>query len=196
MHKLLDPTLDIVFKLLFTSGPDSDVALRGLLTAVLSPPRPIASVDVTNPLIPGVDVTDKGIALDIRVTLDDGTQIDLEMQADKRPAFRKRALYYWARLFGGLLERGDEYGKLKPAVSILFLDYCELDGHRLHSIFHVLETHDHSRFSDAFEMHVIELPKLDDALLAADRPADDALLRWSKFFNAKTNDEANDPAMS
>ena len=43
VHRLLDPTLDIVFKLLFTSGPDSEVALRDLLTAVLAPPRPNAS---------------------------------------------------------------------------------------------------------------------------------------------------------
>jgi predicted transposase/invertase (TIGR01784 family) len=196
VHKLLDPTLDVVFKLLFTSGPDSEVALRGLLTAVLAPPRPIVSVTVTNPQLAGVELTDKGIVLDLLLELDDGTQIDLEMQADKRPAFRNRALFYWARLFGGLLERGDDYGRLKPAVSILFLDYRELPGDRLHSIFHILEAHDHSRFSDAFEMHVIELPKLAHALLAADRGADHALLRWSKFFNAKTTDEANDPAMS
>ena len=196
MQKLLDPTLDVVFKLLFTSGPDSEVALRGLLAAVLAPPRPIVSVTVTNPQLAGVELTDKGIVLDLLLELDDGTQIDLEMQADKRPAFRKRALFYWARLFGGQLERGDDYGKLKPAVSILFLDYRELPGDRLHSIFHVLEAHDHSRFSDAFEIHVIELPKLDDALRAADRAGDDALLRWSKFFNAETIDPAmSDPAI-
>ena len=193
MQKLLDPTLDIVFKLLFTSGPDSDVALGGLLTAVLSPPRPIVSITVLNPLIAGVDVTDKGIALDLLLELDDGTQIDLEMQSDKRHAFRNRALFYWARLFGGKLERGDEYARLKPAVSVLFLDYRELPGNRLHSIFHVLETHDHSRFSDAFEMHVIEPPTLDRA---ADRADEEALLRWSRFFTAKTTDEANEPAMS
>ena len=198
MPQFLDPTLDIAFKLLFTSGPDSDVTLRGLLTAVLSPPRPIVSVSVSvrNPLIAGVDVADEGIALDVLVALEDGTQIDIEMQSDKRPAFRDRTLFCWAELFGGQLERGDDYGKLRPAVSVLLLDYRELPGDRIHSIYYVIETHDSHRFSDVFEMHVIELPKLGLAAIASHRAGEDALRRWSNLFTAKTTDGANDPAMS
>jgi predicted transposase/invertase (TIGR01784 family) len=194
VHTLLDPTLDVVFKLLFTRGPDSDEALRGLLTAVLDPARPIASIRVLNPAIGGVEVDDKGIALDLLLEFDDGTQLDLEMQARREGGFRDRALFYWAKLFSGQLERGEPYAKLRPAISILFLDYRELPGDRLHSIFHVLEAHDHSRFSEAFEMHVIELPKLDRSPLASGRTSEEALLRWSWFFT-DTN-EANDPAMS
>jgi predicted transposase/invertase (TIGR01784 family) len=107
MRRLLDPTLEVVFKLLFTSAPESPRVLRSLITAVVQPPSPIANVTVLNPEIPKEAVLDKGIVLDLRVVLEDGTRLDIEMQAEKRSSFRKRALYYWARAFGQQLERGD-----------------------------------------------------------------------------------------
>ena len=196
MHKLLNPTLDIVFKLLFTSGPDSDIALRDLLTAVLAPPRPIAAATVLNPAISGGEIASKGIALDLLLELDNGTQVDIEMQARDRGAFRNRALYYWAKMYGGQLDRGDGYTELRPAISVLFLDYRELPGERLHSTFHVLETHDHVRLSDAFEMHLIELPKVDRTALAADRLGVDPLLQWTRFLAARTDEDRKEAAMS
>ncbi len=48
-RRTLDPTLDVVFKLLFTSGPDSHDVLIALLTAVLRPRSPFAKVTVLNP---------------------------------------------------------------------------------------------------------------------------------------------------
>ena len=50
MHTL-DPTLDIVFKLLF-GGPKSQQILIALLTAVLQPQSPITKVTILNPGIP------------------------------------------------------------------------------------------------------------------------------------------------
>lgn len=196
MPKLLDPTLDLVFKLLFTSGPDSDIALRGLLAAVLTPPRPIAAVTLVNPAITGAEIANKSIVLDLLLELDDGTLVDVEMQARDRGAFRNRALFYWAKLYSGQLDRGEDYAELKPAISVLFLDYRELPDEDFHSVFHVLEKRRHARLSDAFEMHLIELPKLDRALLAADRSDEVPLLQWSKFLAAKTDEDRKVAAMS
>lgn len=200
MHNLLDPTFDVVPKLLFTRGPKSDAALRGLLTAVLAPARPIVVVHVRNPTLAVAEVDDKGGILDLLLELADGTKIDIEMQVRKEDDFRERALWYWAKLFGGQLVRGRDYAKLRPAISILFLGYPELDGDRLHSIFRILETHDHKPLTDAFEMHVIELPKLPGPAggLDPDRTgdADVALLGWTRFFAAKTDEALKAAAMS
>jgi predicted transposase/invertase (TIGR01784 family) len=157
-RQTLDPTLDVVFKMLLTRRPESPRLLVSLLTAVLRPRSPFAKVVVRNPEIPSTDVLERGVVLDIAAELEDGTLLDIEMQSDKRPAFRERALFYWARLYGAELERGKGYEKLRPVISVLFLDYRELTGKRLHSVFHVLEVHDHERFSDALALHVIELP--------------------------------------
>lgn len=104
---LLDPTLDIVFKLLFSSTPEGRELLVLLLTAVLRPKSPIAQLEILNPELAKDAIADKGIALDLLVRFDSGAQVNIEIQADKRPAFPNRALYYWARTFGGQLERGD-----------------------------------------------------------------------------------------
>ncbi len=107
MHTL-DPTLDIVFKLLF-GGPKSQQILIALLTAVLQPQSPIAG-------------------------------------------------------------------------------YRELaTTNRLHSIFHVLEIHDHVRFQDAFALHLVELPRIDDPDAVAE--ALPAVRRWARFLGAHTDEE-------
>jgi predicted transposase/invertase (TIGR01784 family) len=200
VHNLLDPTFDVVFKLLFTRGPKSDVALRGLLTAVLAPAEPIVAVRVRNPRLPVAEVDEKGSILDLLVELADGTKIDLEMQVRGVKGFRERALWYWAKLFGGQLVRGGDHAKLRPAISILFLGYRELEGNRLHSVFHILDAHDHKRLTDAFEMHIIELPKLQGPAGGLDpdhaSDADIALLHWSRFFAAKTDEALKAAAMS
>lgn len=168
MRSTLDPTLDVVFKLLF-AAPDSRGTLAALLAAVLRPATPISSVEVLNAEVSKEDIDDKGIALDILVSLADGTKLDVEMQADKRPAFRDRALYYWARVFGARLEPGDSYSTLLPVISILFLDYRELEGTRLHSTFPAPGKYmTTSASTTGLEIHVIELPKLVD-LAEADR---------------------------
>lgn len=194
-RQTLDPTLDVVFKMLLTSRPESPRLLVSLLTAVLRPPSPFAKVVVRNPELPSTEVLERGVVLDIAAELADGTLLDIEMQSDKRPAFRERALFYWARLYGAELERGEGYEALRPVISVLFLDYRELRGQRLHSVFHVLELHDHERFSDALALHVIELPKIPQA--TAEERADEAsLLRWSRFFAAQTDAELEEIAMA
>lgn len=163
MRTTLDPTLDIVFKMLFEARESRD-SLISLLTAVLRPPRPIREVRVLNPGIRGERVDDKFIVLDILVLLDDGTRIDVEMQATRRPAWPERALYSWARTVSSQLRRGQPYSALRPVVSVLFLDSVELDTPRFHSTFRLLEVHEHFPFSDAIELHVIELPKRNQPL--------------------------------
>jgi predicted transposase/invertase (TIGR01784 family) len=190
----LDPSLDVVFKLLFTSRPESNELLIELLTAVLRPKRPFKKVAVRNPEVPREALTEHGTVLDILAELDDHTRIDIEMQCDRRPSFRKRALYYWARMFGADLVRGDQYDGIRPAISVLFVGYREIEGDRVHSIFRLLEVHDHERFTDAMEVHVIELNKLDRATREEQR--DEAkLLAWTKFFAAKTDEEMKEATM-
>jgi predicted transposase/invertase (TIGR01784 family) len=127
-RRTLDPTLDVVFKMLLTRGPESHELLVSLLTAVMRPRSPFAKVVVRNPELPAADLLDHGVVLDLSAQLEDGTLVDIEMQSDKRPAFRERALFYWARLYGSELERGADYHALRPVVSVLFLDYRELAG--------------------------------------------------------------------
>ena len=155
----LDPSLDVVFKLLLTTGAEGHEVLVALLTAVLRPKKPFAKVTVRNPEIPREGLDDRGVILDIFAELEDGTRLDIEMQSERRPSFRQRALYYWARMFGSELERGAEYARLRPAISVLFLGYREFGGARVHSVFRLLEVHDHERFTEAMELACHRAPQ-------------------------------------
>jgi predicted transposase/invertase (TIGR01784 family) len=177
---LLDPKLDVVFKLLFADERNRGL-LISLLTAILEPPEPITGVTVLNPDTPKETVVDKGAILDLRVRLRGGAQINVEMQAARHPGLRQRALFYWARLYTSQIGKGDHYVQLTPALSIFILDFVELETTRYHSHFRLLERHDHTRFSDDLALHVLELPKLPRA---APDPADAPVLRWAKFFTA------------
>jgi predicted transposase/invertase (TIGR01784 family) len=205
VRSTLDPTLDVIFKLLFGSASNRD-ALIDLLTAVLRPRVPIASVEVLNPEVSPEQANDRGIVLDLLVSFEDGTQVDIEMQTTRREGFRNRVLFYWARLYARQLRRGKPYSDLRPVIAVLFLDYVEFETPHFHSEFRVLEVHDHFPFSDALTLHVIELPKRNAtaaATPAGDTPSDagarqgdENLLAWTRFLGAKSDEEVKEACMS
>lgn len=196
MHGLLDPKLDVVFKLLFTRDhPDSRQALLGLLTAVLRPSSALVSVEVLNPEVGKAAIDDKSVVLDIRARLADGTTTNVEMQARNVPPFRTRLLYYWAGAFSQQLSAGDGYAALRPTISVALLSYREPENPRFHSVYRILETHDHSLYGDALELHLVQLPRLAE-LTEADREGDAALLNWTMFFAARSAEELDEAAMN
>jgi predicted transposase/invertase (TIGR01784 family) len=67
-----------------------------------------------------------------------------------------------------------------------------LAANRLHSVFHVLEVHDHVRFQDSFALHLVELPKIKDADVV--RQSTPAVGRWARFLGARTDEERNEVA--
>ncbi|MBI4704673.1 MAG: Rpn family recombination-promoting nuclease/putative transposase [Deltaproteobacteria bacterium] len=183
----------MVFKILFAAPENRDL-LISLLTAVLQPSSPIASVDVLNPEMPKDLVTDKGAVLDLRLALGDGRQIDVEMQAELRPGMRSRALYYWARMYGAQLRPGMAYDELQPCVAIFILGYAELPSSRFHCTFQVLEVHGGERLSDQLEVHMVELPKLP---ARGGGQSEEALLEdWGRFLWARSDQELEEVAMS
>ncbi|MEM9463190.1 MAG: Rpn family recombination-promoting nuclease/putative transposase, partial [Myxococcota bacterium] len=113
---LLDPTLDLVFKRLLTREPS---LLIDMLTGLLA--RPISSVDILNPEIPGELPFDKLVALDIRARLDDDSRVDLEMQRRPDPDLAERMIHYTARNYSTQLRRGDGYHQLKRTTGIAWL---------------------------------------------------------------------------
>jgi predicted transposase/invertase (TIGR01784 family) len=187
----LDPKLDIVFWMLF-GAEQNRALLLSLLNAVLKPAGPILAAEVrhSQPERSGVD--DKSIALDLRVRLSSGEQIDVEMQTQPRPALRERALYYWSRLYAGQLLRGALYEELRKCVVVLITDFAELATLRFHSIFTVNSLAEACVLTDHLELHLVELPKLERALDRNDEPA---LAAWAKFLSAGSDEELKVLAM-
>jgi predicted transposase/invertase (TIGR01784 family) len=176
--QLLDPTLDLVFKLLLTREP---ALLCDMLQGILE--KPIRAVTVLNPGILGEQASGKGIALDIRVQLDDGSRADVEMQIRITAALASRLVYYGARDYADQLGRGDGYHLLTPTAVIVWLVdplFPALD--RLHSIFELRERHTHELFGPQLAIHVLQL----SALPASPATGyDSSVERWARFLVAR-----------
>jgi predicted transposase/invertase (TIGR01784 family) len=157
----------------------------------MRPPVPIASVTVLNPELPKDLADDKGALLDVLVRLGDGRQVDVEMQSCSRPGLWQRALFYWARMYAAQIGRGQTHTELEPCVGIFLLDFNELRGAGFHSKFRVIEVSTHEPFSDALELHVVELPKLAGCEIGSEPD----LVSWGRFFAAESDEELEELAM-
>ena len=65
----------------------------------------------------------KQVVLDLRVKLQTGENINVEMQTVSQEFFLKRILFYWAKLYSQDLEKGDSYNKITPAYSLIFTTF-------------------------------------------------------------------------
>jgi predicted transposase/invertase (TIGR01784 family) len=190
MTELLRPTLDVVFKLLFSDQRNQNL-LRSLVSTLLEPGVPIAGLEVLNPETTRESVQAKGAVLDVRVRLANHCQLNIEMQSSAQRGLDKRALFYWGRLYTGSLERGQEYTELLPTISLFILDFVELPGSRYHSEFRLLEMIEHHAFSEDLVLHVLELPKVPASRLIGPggveaTTEEPLLLKWARFLKAKT----------
>ena len=98
--------------------------------------------------------------LDIRANLNDGTQVDIEVQVCPFKLMAERSLYYWSNMYSGQLEKGAEYKKLKKAIAINLLNFDYLkDEQDWHNIYNLLNVKSHNKLTDHIEIHFLELPK-------------------------------------
>ncbi len=69
-------------------------------------------------------------------------------------------------------------------IHVSILDFKLFDDEEYYSRFHIWEDHRRLQYSDKFEIHVLELPKLEKY----DYPETE-LLKWAWFFNATDKEE-------
>lgn len=188
MNHLLTPKLDLVFKLLFTKNI---AILIDLLNAVLNLPaaQSISQVTVKNPTILPEEITNKFIILDIYAVDNHGDQYDIEMQAQKYPAYPERSVYYLCKLYANQLDAGEFYEQLQPVIGIHFLNYEAFPEYsEFHLCFELRERRHHNlRLTDDFVLHFLELPKLekDHKIRAKEAPLEE----WLSFFNRADQEE-------
>jgi predicted transposase/invertase (TIGR01784 family) len=176
---LLDPKLDLVFKLLL----QDDVELvQSMIEAVLTLPGPITSLEILNPEPLRHTVHDKGVILDVRVDVKGLGRVDIEMQGANAAGTANRFLYYWAREYAQLIKRGNEYLDLTPVYSILWLDCILRQGTPFHSVYRLLEQSTQMLYSNHIEIHTLEFPKI------AQIGNDPKLVRWTHFLSGTDAD--------
>ncbi len=180
-RKILKPTNDYIFKRLFGYKGNEDI-LKGLLSAIMQ--KEIKNINLDKNRILEKDLlTDKIGILDIRATLNDDVECDIEVQVINPGNIQERILYYWSTLYSKGIVSGEDYENLKKVIIILITGY-ELEEMR--KIRKTLtkwqireENYPKEVLTDKLEFYILELPKYKKY-----RDVSEELGNWVKFIES------------
>lgn len=123
--------------------------------------------------------------LDVRVCLNNQIEIDIEIQVLLFPFWEERSIFYLCKMFSDQIKEGESYQKLEKCIHVGILDYVLFpEDEEYYSRFHLKEDNRERIYSDKLEIHILELPKLEEK----EYPKN-ALLNWAKFFKAEQKEE-------
>ena len=166
---------------------ESDLVLKNLVSALMDIPlEDMKECHVGNPIDYGKAMDGKEIILDVRLTLNNDTSIDIEVQVQRETFWIERSLLYWSRTYDRLHVK-EEYNKLIPTVHIGILNFTLFkDAPEFFSEYSILNNKTGKPYSDKLRIKVLDLSRPD---LAGDSPKEQKLLKWVRIFKAKTQPE-------
>lgn len=176
----MSPKNDYVFKKIFGDENNKDI-LSSFLSCVIN--EQINDVSILNNEITKENTADKKSILDIRATINDGVQIDIEIQLSRTIYMPARSLYYWSKIYMEQLQIGQIYKKLNRTICINILDFISTESKKYHSVYRLKETEENFELTNLMEIHFIEIPKLKGY------EKNDMLSQWINFINADSREE-------
>ena len=164
-------------------------ALKGLVAALLyKEPEAIASAEIMNPIELGNSVNDKTFILDIRVSLNNHTRINLEMQVINEHNWTERSLCYLCRDFSQLTS-GEKYQTVKPVIQIGILNFSLFPQYpEFYATYKMLNVKTYTLYSDKLCLSVLDLTHRE---LATEQDRKYQLNNWAALFKAATWEEIN-----
>lgn len=183
------PTVDFCFKKLM----DNTKVRKGFIAALLkTEPDRIRKTTVL-PTELGRDYADDKLGiLDVRVSLDDGTQIDMEMQVAYFGNWDARALFYLSKMFTEQLKEGEPYGNLKKCIHVSILDFVRFkDDEECYRSLYFCDPKTGRKYTDLMEIQILELKKL-----TAKSDEEETIISWMRFLGGKSREEFENMAKS
>ena len=180
---LMKPKIDFAFKEIMTD----EKARTGFLAAVLKiKPEDIKETQILNTNLRKEHEDDKQGILDVRLLLNNASEIDIEIQLSQIKVWAERSLFYLAKMYTDQIAPGQSYKVFKKCINISILDF-ELfpDETEFYSCFHIREDTRSFIYTDKIEFHLIELPKLPKEL----KEDSSDIELWAKFINAERKEE-------
>ncbi|PEV72075.1 Rpn family recombination-promoting nuclease/putative transposase, partial [Bacillus cereus] len=129
---------------------------------------------------------DKLSILDVLATLNDNTQISIEIQLNDQHDFLKRSLYYWSRLYASQMQKGGSYDALRKTITINILNFPVFSEYEtFHTTGKLWDIELQKLLVDDLELHVIEIPKLMAQWKEEQvNPWEDSFVRWLLLLSA------------
>jgi len=184
---LLPPSEDGVFKTLLTH-PDAKPILRDVVESFLK--FPVINVEVRSVEPPISDINEKRERFDVNCTIDDGSQLDVEMQSEamsgdsnltNHKVIKNRSIYYLCDLHSGQTGRGLRFDRLLRSMQMTFCGYTIFPGRTEFVSRYSFRDEKGVELSDSVGIIFIELTKLTDIV---NKPAETMSGEelWSVFF--------------
>ena len=179
-----NPTNDYVFKRIFGHVGNEEIT-KGLLSAIMGEEIKDVKLDLDKNKILERDFNDDKLGvLDIRATLNDNVECDIEVQIIDTKDIIERILFYWSKLYSKGIEKGsDNYKNLKKVIIILITKY-EIE--ELSKIEKTLtkwqireENYQNKVLTDKLEFYILELPKYKRY-----KNISESLSNWVKFIES------------
>lgn len=181
------PTVDICFKGLMNNPK----VRKGFIAALLGiAPDEICRTTLLPTILRQDYPDDKLGILDVRVMIEDGTQIDMEMQVAYFEYWDARSLFYLGKIFTEQLKKGETYENLKKCIHVSILDFVrfEEDDQCCRTI-SFCDKNTGREYTDLMEIQILELKKL-----PKDLKTDDEIISWMLFLGGKNRKEFEDMA--
>ena len=190
----IKPTNDYAFKKIFGNVGSESIALDFINAATEMNFNKI-ELNV-NPNLESDVIEGKSGVTDIKAkveSLNDTSDIDLEMQVAKEKDIADRILFYWAKMYTDSIDAGESYKKSRKAICVLIADF-ELDDLMILDEYvtrwHVREdTYKDVVLTEKLYLVIIELKKLKEKKDLSS--AEKTLLNWCKFLNSPEKLEEN-----
>ena len=178
---IMSPKVDFAFKELMRN----DFVRIGFLSAVLGiEDVSIKKTTLMNTNLPKQHENEKQGILDVRLTMNDSTEINIEIQLWYMSAWANRSVFYVARMITEQTEINKKYSNIKKCVGISILDFEYIrQCNKFHTVYHFREDAENLMYTDVMEIHVVELPKLPSLNDGT------SLYDWVKFIKAETREE-------
>jgi predicted transposase/invertase (TIGR01784 family) len=188
----VNPKIDLVFKKLFGSEENKDILLS-LINAILPLNQQIAKITLKNPYNVSDYAEGKLSILDIKAEDENGRLYDIEMQIRGSKFYGKRALFYWAKMFGSqldyVLEDNEDndntieigYSDLKKCIVMSLIDFTFFEDKKYYHFYTLKdgETNEQHKDLDYLDLYFIELKKYKGKL----ENVKTTLERWITFLN-------------
>ena len=168
-EKLLPLTSDYVFKRIF-GQEENKQALKDFLESILE--EEILKIEIKNPEIPKNFYDSKYGVLDLKVTLNDKSIVDVEMQMKNEHNIEQRDTFYLASNYVNELKEGEPYTNCKKSIVINILNFMYYNRNEYHSVARMIfeEAKEEEKVEMGYkeedrymtkylEVHIIELPK-------------------------------------
>ena len=118
--KLLKPKNDIVFQSLFNQN--NEKITKAFVQALIEQKVEKIVINQDKELLRERPDDKLGI-LDLQVDVNDNEKIDVEIQLIEKENFADRLLFYFSKMYGREIKRGDAYNKAKRVVLIAIIDF-------------------------------------------------------------------------